>query len=120
MTAEPPYGLRGALVRGLRLGLLAAPVVTVGALLLPEDGQVLAWGVLLAVGAVFMVLGVLFDAQNKVLMRVEARMTKQDQVAPPHPWMRRGARGLLWAGLAMVMSGLLLSAVLLASGETLV
>lgn len=119
-ASDSAYGLRGAALRGLRAGLVVAPVLTLGTLLLPEDGQIIAWGASLGFGLLLSVLGLVFYGLARAMMRLEARhVWKEPTVREPRPSMLRTERGLLWIGLPLLMSGLLLSAVLLARGENL-
>jgi hypothetical protein len=113
------YGLRGALLIGLKYGTPIAMVITAGTLLLDDDAAIVVWGATMIFGATLVPLGLVSWAAGRVFMRVDARWSLDKTVQDPFPFVLRSERGLLWVGVPLSLTWLLLSGALLLRGETL-
>ena len=96
-----------------------AVAITLVVLLLGEDTSEIVWGATLILGPVLLLVGVAFWAIARGFMRLDARMSQEQAVQDPFPFMLRTERILVRLGLALVLTWFVLSAGLLLRGETL-
>lgn len=114
-----PAGLRRTALVGLKQGLPVAVLVTPLTLLLGEDASFYVWGATLILGPTFLLIGVAFWALLRGYMRYDARLHGDAVVQDPWPSALHTERICVRLGLALTLTWLVLSAVLLLRGETL-